>query len=181
MWGRLGNTADAWAWMCLNSSWPEKIGWLVWKMGVIRPKGRRLAYSAAGSGQTKVVLSKSHFEISESIPYSNLNAFAVSQMSCLSCHLFLPDVAYRHSSHTDSINAPRTAPFCSYSQHNCRLRSDCCSSLSLPLCSLLVEHTMSALLAPDRVTPSQTHFVIALATDILHLWTCRAVPSLNAV
>jgi hypothetical protein len=58
------------------------------QMGVIRPKGRRLAYSVVGSGQTKVVLCKSHFEIFESIPYSNPNAFAVSQMSCLSCHLF---------------------------------------------------------------------------------------------
>lgn len=150
-------------------------------MGVIRPKSRRLAHSAAGSGQTKSLSCKSHFEIFESIPRSNLNAFAVSQMSCLSRHLLLLEVAYCRSSHAGGINAPQTAPFCSCSQHNRRLESYHCSSLSLPLCPLLVEHSMSALFAPDRVTPSQTHFVIALATDILHLWTCRALPSLNAV
>ena len=179
----MGNTAEAWAW-ALKQFMAGEDRVVVLEDGMAEARWelcRRLAYSAAGSGQTKVVLRKSHFEISESTPYSNLNAFAVSQMSCLSCHLFLPEVAYRHSSHTDTINAPRTAPFCSWSQHNCRLGSDRCSSLNLPLCPLLVEHTMSALLAPDRVTPCQTHFVIALATDILHLWTCRAVPSLNAV
>ena len=61
-------------------------------MGVIRPKSRRLAHSAAGSGQTKSLSCKSHFEIFESIPRSNLNAFAVSQMSCLSRHLLLLEV-----------------------------------------------------------------------------------------
>jgi hypothetical protein len=160
---------------------------LVWRcdgqgqMGVIRPKSRRLAHSAAGSGQTKALSCKSHFEIFESIPRSNLNAFAVSQTSCLSRHLLLLEVAHCRSNHTGAINVPQTAPFCSCSQHNRRLESNHGSSLSLPLCSLLVKHSMSALLAPDCVTPSQTNFVIALATDILHLWACRAFPSLNAV
>jgi hypothetical protein len=150
-------------------------------MGVIRPKSRRLAYSVAGSGQTKVPSCKSHFEIFESIPHSNPNAFAVSQNVVPFLPFILPEVVYRRSSHADSINAPRTVPFCSCSQHNRRLESYYGSSLSLPLCPLLVEHSMSALLAPNSVTPPQTNFVIALATDILHLWACRAFPGLNAV
>jgi hypothetical protein len=40
---------------------------------------------------------------------------------------------------------------------------------------------MSALFAPDRVAPPQAHFVVALATDILHLWARRTFAGLNAV
>jgi hypothetical protein len=40
---------------------------------------------------------------------------------------------------------------------------------------------MPTLFATNRVTPPKAHFVIALATDVLHLWACRTVASLDAV
>ena len=127
-----------------------------------------------------------HLHILEPMTKSNLSAVAVSQMSWNS-KLWLhrnscpPVFARCCSSHGPSINAPQTVPSCSSYQHYPESENDPCRCHDLPLRPLLVEYTMSAFLAPDRVAPPQAYFVVAFAADILHLWTRGAFASLDAI
>ena len=51
----------------------------------------------------------------------------------------------------------------------------------LPLGPLFVKHTMSAFLAPNRISSAQAHFLVAFATDILYAWAGGGVACLDTV